>query len=178
MQICDINLERNVDGFPLLANSIHKKQLKSLIIRGKAISDSNILPLISEALPNSNIEILRLENSDIDFHSDLHNLVDALPKAVSLKQLEINGYYTLNKTRLIDLLEYTQIEYLALVNVRLIDQEATHLGQIVPLTKLKRLDVRYNPLRLNGANSLLNAVNAKPGFKVWVSQTQRYYPGW
>lgn len=169
MKISDIKLEGKKDDFELFAKAIRSRKLKSLLLRGAPIIDMTAFQTVCEALPYSGIENLQLETSEFYYYQlDLSPLINVLPYLPSLKQLELQGQTHLNKSKLIRILEYTQIRQLDLRSVELNGNEAALLATKIPLTKLKVLDVRFNFLGISARNALQHAMNVKPGFTVRV----------
>lgn len=170
LEIGNIILRGNNSSFQLLANAIRGKKLKSLLLTGAPITDKNSFQLLCKAFKESAIEILKLENMVYYnfFQKNLDLLMNILPDFRSLKHLDLQGQIMLNKTQLISILEYTQIEYLDLKNVRLNDHDAVQLALKIPVTKLRQIDIRYNVLETNGANAFRAVINANPNIKVWL----------
>lgn len=168
LQLTNINLDFRISGFQLLANAIISKKLKSLAFSGTPITDMNAFQIICNALEGSSIELLKLENLSLYYQRYLPLLIGALPRMAHLKYLNLQGQITLNKTNLIGILENTQIEYLGLRNVQMTDEEGIQLAQKIPLTKLKRLDVSFNFLKLNAKTSLIASSSFRPGLKIYL----------
>lgn len=168
LEIGYIYIDGSSDEFQLFANVIRNKKLKSILLRGSPITNTNSFEIICEALPDSAIESLKLESLAVFHQPDLNPLIKVLPNVNSLKKLHLHGQRTLNSTNLINILEYTQIDFLGLRSVGLSDKNAVLLAGKILATKLKRLDLRYNPVGLKGEYCLRAARQLKPEFSFWI----------
>lgn len=172
LAITDVILADQLDDFQFLAGAIRSGKLKNLEFINSPIPDVDVFRLICEALLNSKIEILSLDSSDYDqYQTPINALIEVLPSVHFLKILNLRGQgrNNLDIDRLISNLEFSKIEYLGLASVRLNNSQALKLAQIIPVTKLKALDIRDNlMLSPTGMDALRNAINAKHGSKLWA----------
>lgn len=133
------------------------------------ISDYNSFQSLCNAFRDSAIESIRIKNTGFYFQADINALMEVLPEIPNLKTLDLEGQIKLNKMQLINILDHTPIETLALSFVNLSDLEAFQLARKISSTNLKYLDIRDNALNLNTVNDLKNEMGYKTGTKFFFS---------
>lgn len=169
LKINNLRIDSGIDEFELFAKSLQSGKLKTLFLNGAPITSITAFQRFCNALPFSEIETIGIESSSYFFFQlDFVPLINVLPYLPSLKQLSFKGEKRLNKFKLIRILEYTQIQYLRLINVELKDEEAILLARKILLTKLIFLDVRYNSLSIRARKALRYVTKFKPGFNLMV----------
>lgn len=143
LQLKDINLEENGAEIHSL---ISGAQLTSLILDGSPIMNRNLFRIICRGIPGSHIETLKIINPGFHAQNYINDLIEVIGvNVVPLRHFVLHGQ-SFNKTKLISVLQNTQIESLGLVRVELNNEEVGQLAHEIPLTNLKRLDIRYNSL--------------------------------
>lgn len=172
MAIGGIKLDGDNEDFNYFAKAIQNGQIKSLILRDSPISNMNKFQLVCNALRKSAIGNLAIVNSEKYLQPHLDALIEVLPQIPSLTALDLHGQIKLNKKKLIDILDLTEIETLVLSFVRLNDQDSVQLARKIPNTKLKFLDVRFNSLNWNSINALKDAKKNKLGTTFLLSASQ------
>lgn len=155
-----------------LINAIQSKQLQHLELIDSKITDYDLFQMVCNAHRGSAIKSLRITNSGLNFQTNLNMLIDVLPDVPFLKTLDLQGQLRLDKTRLISILDRTQINNVGLSFVGLSDREADQLARKIPSTNLKYLDVLYNALNFTSVNILQTAMNARSGNKFVFSNTE------
>lgn len=169
MNIGGVKLIDDNGDIEYLARAIQSRQLKHFEVIDAIIPDENAFQILCNAFRGSAIESLGITITESNLLTNMIPLVNVLPQVPSLKMLDLRGRLQLGETELYSILDRTQIQTLKLLFVNMSNQEATQLARKIPYSKLKFLDVRYNPLNLNTVNTLKHAMKYKSGTKFFFS---------
>lgn len=168
LSIHGIMLDGLGKDFEFLAESIRSRKLKSLTLRNSPVTDLSAFKIIFGALPFSTIENLELSQTDILFSREsVNDLIKVLPTMNSLKTFYLAGLHNTKIFKeLVIALERLNITSLGLSSAQLDDNSAFLLAKMIPKSKLKRLDIRFNRLSQKGVIALENAVSDRPEFQL------------